>query len=150
MLEDSIKSNPTELLESPKIGRKLPDTLSTEEISKLIDAIDLSKPEGQRNKAMLETLYGCGLRVSELTDLKISGLYFGAGFIKIIGKGNKERLVPLGSVAEKHIKIYLEEIRVHINIQKGFEDILFQSTRDLGHQGYLLLGQYGGPFEQNG
>jgi integrase/recombinase XerD len=119
LLEDIISYNPTELLESPKIGRKLPDTLSLKEINKIISAIDLSKTEGERNKAMLETLYGCGLRVSELINLKISGLYFDAGFIKVIGKGDKERLVPIGSVAQKHIKIYIEGIRTHIKIQKG-------------------------------
>ncbi len=129
MLEDIVSNNPTDLLESPKIGRKLPDTLSLEEINKLIAAIDLSKAEGQRNKAMLETLYGCGLRVSELIDLKISGLYFDAGFLKIIGKGNKERLVPLGSVAKKYILIYLENIRNHMNIEKESEDILFLNRR---------------------
>lgn len=129
LLEDTIKSNPTELLESPKIGRHLPDTLSLEEINKIISAIDLSKPEGQRNKAMLETLYSCGLRVSELIDLRISGLHFNSGFINVIGKGDKERLVPFGSVAIKYIKIYIEEVRNHINIQKGHEDILFISKR---------------------
>lgn len=133
LLEDIISNNPTDLLESPKIGRKLPDTLSLEEINNLIAAIDLSKPEGQRNKAMLETLYGCGLRVSELTDLKISGLYFDAGFIKIIGKGNKERLVPLGAVAKKNIMIYLNEVRIQLSPQKGNEDILF-----LNHRGRKL------------
>ena len=129
LLEDIVQHDPTGLIESPKIGRKLPDTLSLEEINRLIAAIDLSKPEGQRNKAMLETLYGCGLRVSELTNLKISGLYFDAGFIKITGKGDKERLVPFGSVAQKNVKIYFEEIRININIKKGNEDILFLNKR---------------------
>ena len=96
ILENTIKINPTELLESPKLGRKLPDTLSVEEIDRLISAIDLSKPEGQRNKAMLETLYSSGLRVSELINLQMSNLYFKDGFIKIIGKGDKERIVPIG------------------------------------------------------
>ncbi|MCD4679512.1 MAG: site-specific tyrosine recombinase XerD [Bacteroidales bacterium] len=129
LLEDVITNNPTELLDSPKIGRKLPDTLSLDEINKLISAIDLSKAEGERNKAMLETLYGCGLRVSELTGLKLSGLYFDAGFIKITGKGNKERLVPLGSVAKKHILIYLDNIRHQMDIKKESEDILFLNKR---------------------
>ncbi len=129
LLEDIIKVNPTELLESPRIGRKLPDTLSIEEINKLIEAIDLSKPEGVRNKAILETLYGCGLRVSELTGLKISNLYFNEGFIKIIGKGDKERLVPIGNSAQKHINIYLENIRNHLTVKKDSEDILFLNKR---------------------
>ena len=117
ILENSIKSNPTELLESPRLGRKLPDTLSVEEIDKLISAIDLSKPEGQRNKAMLETLYSCGLRVSELINLRISNLYFNDGFVRIIGKGDKERIAPVGRTAIKLINIYLNEIRVHIKIK---------------------------------
>ncbi|MBE9481606.1 MAG: site-specific tyrosine recombinase XerD [Bacteroidetes bacterium] len=129
LLEDIIKVNPTELLESPKIGRRLPDTLSIEEINKLIEAIDLSKPEGVRNKAILETLYGCGLRVSELTGLKISNLYFNEGFIKIIGKGDKERLVPIGNSAQKHINIYLENIRNHFPVKKDSVDILFLNKR---------------------
>ena len=129
LLEDIIKVNPTELLESPKIGRRLPDTLSVEEINKLIEAIDLSKPEGVRNKAILETLYSCGLRVSELTGLKISNLYFNEGFIKIIGKGDKERLVPIGNSAQKHINIYLENIRNHLAVKKDSEDILYLNKR---------------------
>jgi integrase/recombinase XerD len=129
LLEDIIKVNPTELLESPKIGRRLPDTLSIEEINELIEAIDLSKPEGVRNKAILETLYGCGLRVSELTGLKISNLYFNEGFIKIIGKGDKERLVPIGNSAQKHINIYLENIRNHFPVKKDSVDILFLNKR---------------------
>ncbi|MEZ5083000.1 MAG: site-specific tyrosine recombinase XerD [Bacteroidales bacterium] len=129
MLEEVLKVDPTELLESPKLGRKLPDTLSLQEINKLIAAIDLSKPEGTRNKAMLETLYGCGLRVSELTDLKISNLYFNDGFVKIVGKGNKERLIPAGSVALKNIKLYLETIRIHLAISKASSDIVFLNKR---------------------
>jgi integrase/recombinase XerD len=129
ILENIIKSDPTELLESPKIGRKLPDTLNVEEINSLINAIDLSKPEGERNKAILETLYSCGLRVSELVNLRISGLYFDAGFVRVVGKGDKERLVPIGSVAKKHINIYLKGIRCHIVIKKGNEDILFLNRR---------------------
>ncbi len=129
LLEDTITQSPAELLEAPKTGRKLPDTLSIEEINELIAAIDLSKPEGTRNKAMLETLYGCGLRVSELINLKISNIYFNEGFIKVTGKGNKERLVPIGNVALKNIKIYLENIRNHQEIKKGFTDILFLNRR---------------------
>jgi len=129
LLEDIITVNPAELLESPRIGRKLPDTLSVEEINELIEAIDLSKPEGVRNKAILETLYSCGLRVSELTGLKISNLYFNEGYIKIIGKGDKERLVPIGNSAQKYINIYLENIRNHLTIKKDSEDILFLNKR---------------------
>ena len=129
VLEDIIKQNPAELLESPKLGRKLPDTLSIEEINKLIDAIDLSKAEGTRNKAMLETLYSCGLRVSELISLKISNLYFKEGFIKVIGKGDKERLVPIGSIALKYINIYIENIRNHLEVNSEFSDILFLNRR---------------------
>ncbi|MCD4684124.1 MAG: site-specific tyrosine recombinase XerD [Bacteroidales bacterium] len=129
ILEDLILQNPAELLESPKTGRKLPDTLSLEEINKLIDAIDLSKPEGIRNKAILETLYSCGLRVSELINLKISNLFFNDGFIKITGKGDKERLVPIGKIAIKHIKIYLETIRAFMDVKKESSDILFLNKR---------------------
>ncbi len=132
VLEDIIRQNPAELLESPKVGRKLPDTLSIEEINKIINAIDLSKPEGTRNKAILETLYGCGLRVSEVINLKISNLYFNEGFIKIKGKGNKERLVPIGSPAIKYINIYIEKIRSHIDVKKESSDILFLNKRGKG------------------
>ncbi len=129
ILENVIKINPTELLESPKLGRKLPDTLSVEEIDKLIAALDLSTPEGQRNKAMLETLYSSGLRVSELTNLKISNMYLKEGFIKIVGKGDKERIVPIGRTAMKFIKIYLEDVRVHVPVKKESEDNLFLNRR---------------------
>ena len=129
LLEDIVSKNPTELLETPKIGRKLPDVLSVEEINQIIAAIDLSKEGGERNKAMLETLYGCGLRVSELIGLQISNIYFEEGFIRIVGKGDKERLVPIGETALKHIKIYLEDIRVHQKIAPGNEDILFLNRR---------------------
>jgi integrase/recombinase XerD len=125
LLENLITKDPTEMLESPKIGRKLPATLSIAEIDMLIGAIDLSKPGGERNLAMLETIYGCGLRVSELVNLKISAVFFNEGFLKIIGKGNKERLVPLGSVARKRLKSYLETVRPHIPVKRGNEDILF-------------------------
>jgi integrase/recombinase XerD len=129
LMEDIIKSDPSELLESPKITRKLPDTLSYEDINKLIDAIDLSKPEGARNKAILETLYGCGLRVSELTELKLSNLYLDIEFIKVYGKGSKERLVPIGGSAVKALKIWIEQVRVHNPIKKGEEDYVFLNRR---------------------
>jgi len=129
IFEDYRKETPLELIEVPKTGRKLPDTLSTTEIDALIAAIDLSKPEGERNKAMLETLYSCGLRVSELISLKISDLFFEEGFIKITGKGNKQRFVPVGSSTIQFITIYANQIRVHVPIQKGFEDTLFLNRR---------------------
>ncbi|MCF8234629.1 MAG: site-specific tyrosine recombinase XerD [Bacteroidales bacterium] len=129
LLEDIIEADPTELIDAPKTGRKLPDTLSTSEIDAIIATIDRSTPEGERNVAMLETLYSCGLRVSELTGLKISDLYFTEGFLRIIGKGNKERLVPLGKLAADRIRIYMEQIRVHIKVRKEDEDILFLNKR---------------------
>lgn len=129
LFEDYRQDNPMDLIESPKIGRKLPDTLSLTDINSLIGAIDLSRPEGERNRAILETLYGCGLRVSELLDLKISDLYFEEDFIKVTGKGNKQRFVPISEINKKYIDIYRNEIRVHLPIQKGFEDILFLNRR---------------------
>ncbi len=129
VLERMIETDPSALLESPKMSRKLPDTLNILEINKLMEGIDLSKPEGMRNKAMLETLYGCGLRVSELTGLKISNLHLDIEFIKIVGKGNKERLVPIGSEAIKFLRMYLNEIRVHIKIKTGKEDFAFLNRR---------------------
>ncbi|MGP1992835.1 site-specific tyrosine recombinase XerD [Zobellia laminariae] len=129
VFEDYREDNPMDLIESPKIGRKLPDTLSEDEINKIIEAIDLSKAEGERNRAMLETLYGCGLRVSELVDLKISDLFFEEDFIKVTGKGDKQRFVPISEVNKKYITIYRKEIRVHQDIKKGFEDILFLNRR---------------------
>jgi len=129
LVEDVIDKDPTELLESPKIQQKLPDVLSYEEITQLINAIDLSTPEGVRNKAMLEVLYSCGLRVSELIGLLISNLRFKEEFIKVTGKGDKERLIPIGDVAIKHLEIYLNEVRIHQNIPSEFEDILFVSRR---------------------
>jgi integrase/recombinase XerD len=129
LIENLVRSDPTELLESPKIGRKLPATLNIYEINKLIGAIDLSKPEGERNRAMLETLYGCGLRVSELVNLRISDLFFHEGFIKVIGKGDKERLVPIGSIAMKQLQIYLSTVRIHVPVQRGHEDIVFLNRR---------------------
>jgi integrase/recombinase XerD len=129
VFEDFRKDNPLDLIESPKIGRKLPDTLSENEINKLIAGIDLSKPEGERNRAMLETLYGCGLRVSELIGLKISDLYFEEDFIKVTGKGNKQRFVPISNINKKYINIYRKEIRVHQTVKEGFQDILFLNRR---------------------
>lgn len=129
LMEDLINADPSELLEAPKITRKLPDTLSYEDINKLINAIDLSKPDGARNKAIMETLYGCGLRVSELTELKLSNLYLEIEFIKVTGKGNKERLVPIGGSAIKALKIWIEEVRVHVPIKKGEEDYVFLNRR---------------------
>lgn len=129
ILEDIIHHNPAELLESPRLGRKLPDIISLEEINQLIAAIDLSKPEGTRNKAMLETLYSCGLRVSELINLQISNLYFNEGFVKVTGKGDKERLVPIGTSAIKYINIYIDNIRNHMAIGNEFADILFLNRR---------------------
>jgi len=129
LLEEVIEKNPTALLEAPKIGRKLPDTLTVEEIDSLVKAIDSNKPEAQRNRAILETLYSCGLRVSELIDLRVSNLHFRMGFIKINGKGNKERLIPVGKRAKKEIKLYLKNYRVNLNIDKDSEDILFLNRR---------------------
>ena len=129
IFENYRASNPTDLIETPKIGVKLPDTLSEQEINSLISAIDLSKAEGERNRAMLETMYSCGLRVSELIDLKISDLFFDEGFIKIVGKGNKERFVPIHSSAQNYIMLYMNEIRSHLSIKKGFEDTLFLNRR---------------------
>ena len=129
ILEDYISVNPTELIESPKIGLKLPDTLSIFEIDSLISAIDLSHPQGERNRAILETLYSCGLRVSELTNLKLSNIRFKEGYVKVVGKGNKERFAPIGSSAIKFLNIYLNEIRNHQNIKKGSEDIVFLNRR---------------------
>ena len=129
LLEDLVKKNPAELLEPPRIGRKLPDTLSIMEIENMISNIDLSKPEGQRNKAMLETLYGCGLRVSELIGLQISNLYFKEGFIKVSGKGDKERLVPIGVTAKENISAYMDSYRIHQDIHREDEDILFINRR---------------------
>jgi integrase/recombinase XerD len=129
LIEGKIKSDPTALLESPKIGRKLPDILSMEEIDSLIDAIDIEKPEGQRNKAMLETLYSCGLRVSELVNLKLTNLFFDQGFVKIEGKADKERLVPVSNRAIDEINNYLNGYRKKLRIQKDSENILFLNRR---------------------
>ncbi|MBL0136863.1 MAG: site-specific tyrosine recombinase XerD [Chitinophagaceae bacterium] len=132
LIEQISKKDPTLLLEAPKLKRKLPDVLSFEEIENIISQIDLSKPEGGRNKAILETLYSSGLRVSELVNLKISQLYTDVGFIRVIGKGDKERLVPIGQSAVKYINIYRNNIRVHVLAQPGHEDTLFLSKRGTG------------------
>lgn len=129
VLENIVTKDPTALLEAPKLKRALPDVLSYEEIESIIGEIDVSTPEGGRNKAILETLYSCGLRVTELVNLRISHLYMDVGFLRVIGKGDKERLVPLGSSAIKYINIYKNNIRVHIPIKKGNEDILFLNRR---------------------
>ena len=127
-LDDYITTDPTELLESPKIGLKLPEVLTVNEINSILDTIDLTLPEGQRNRAMLEVLYSCGLRVSELVSLRFTDVYFDEGFIKVEGKGSKQRLVPISETAIKEIKNYLYD-RNHVAVKKGFEDILFLSRR---------------------
>ena len=129
IMEDYIKINPTELIESPKIGTKLPDTLSLIEIDRLIAAIDLSNSQGERNRAIIETLYSCGLRVSELINLQLSNIHFKEGYLKVIGKGDKERLAPIGGKALKYLNIYINQVRNHQDIKKGHEDFLFLNNR---------------------
>jgi len=129
ILEDYLKLSPTELIESPKIGLKLPDNLSLKEIDKLISAVDLSNKQGERNRAILETLYSCGLRVSELVNLQLSNIYFKEGYLKVTGKGDKERLAPIGGRAIKYLTIYINEVRNHQNIKKGNEDFVFLNNR---------------------
>jgi integrase/recombinase XerD len=129
IFEDYRTDSPMELIEAPRLGRKLPDTLSLQDIDNLIAVIDLSKPEGERNRAIIETLYGCGLRVSEVVALKISDLFFDEGFIKITGKGDKQRFVPISEVTQKYILMYKDLIRSHLVIQKGHEDTLFLNRR---------------------
>jgi integrase/recombinase XerD len=129
LLENVISADPSELLEQPKIGRKLPEILTIEEIDSLIAAIDLSKNEGHRNRAIIETLYSCGLRVSELINLRFNDLYFDEGFIRVIGKGNKERLVPVSPQVQKEIELYNNHIRRHQEITKGHENIVFLNRR---------------------
>lgn len=129
IFENAMENDPMALVETPKLGRKLPDTLELHEIDALFNAIDHSKNEGPRNRAMLETLYSCGLRASELINLRLSNLHFEAGFLRVIGKGNKERLVPIGSSALKYIKIYIEESRRHQEILSGEEDMVFLNRR---------------------
>jgi integrase/recombinase XerD len=128
LLEDKIQKDPTSLLEGPRLARKLPEVLTVEEIDRMLDKIDLSKAEGRRNKAMLETLYSCGLRVSELVGLKISGIFRAEGFVRIIGKGDKERLVPFSQRVLKEIDLYMPD-RNSLKIEPGFEDILFLNRR---------------------
>ena len=132
IFEDYRKDNPLDLMESPKIGRKLPDTISIEEVDRIIAAIDLSKNEGERNRAIIETLYGCGLRVSELIDLKISDLFFEEGFIKVTGKGDKQRFVPISDYTLKFINIYKDQVRVHQDIKPEATDTLFLNRRGNG------------------
>lgn len=129
LLEDIISEDPTQLLESPRLKRSLPEVLNVEEIQLMISSIDLSKENGERNKAIIETLYSCGLRVSELTNLKISNLYFKDEYIRVIGKGDKERLVPISRKAIKQIKIYLEDVRIQLSIKPGQEDFVFLNKR---------------------
>ncbi|OEK04090.1 site-specific tyrosine recombinase XerD [Roseivirga misakiensis] len=129
LYEGVLNVDPTELLEAPKLGRKLPDTLSVEEIDQLFEAIDHSTPEGTRNRAMLETLYSSGLRVSELVGLKTANVHFEVGFLRVFGKGSKERLVPIGKTALKHIQLYRETIRNHLDVKPGHESILFLNRR---------------------
>lgn len=128
-LEDLVQGSPLDLIESPKIGMRLPDTLSYPEVESIIAAVDLSKPEGTRDRAILETLYSCGLRVSELTDLRVSHLYPADGFLRVIGKGNKERLIPIGKSALKAIALYIDHVRRHQEITHGSEDHLFLNQR---------------------
>lgn len=129
LLEEVVKTDPTELLEAPKLKRALPEFLSIDEVELLFNTIDHSTPEGQRNRAMLETMYSCGLRVSELINLQLSNLYLNVGFIRVIGKGNKERLVPIGETAVKQIKLYKDHVRSFVNIKQGNEDIVFLNRR---------------------
>jgi integrase/recombinase XerD len=129
LLEDIVRQDPTLLIEAPKTRRQLPDVLSFDEIELIISQVKAGTPEGQRNRAILETMYSCGLRVSEVVSLKISQLHFDAGFIRVVGKGDKERLVPIGPDAIKYINIYKDEVRVHVPIKKGQEDILFLNRR---------------------
>lgn len=125
LVEDILQNDPTDLLEMPRLNRRIPAVLTYDEIQRMLAAIDMSEPHGQRNRAMLETLYACGLRVTELINLKISGLYLDVGFIKVIGKNDKERLVPIGEAAAKHIRYYAEGVRRQLNIKKDDENVLF-------------------------
>lgn len=129
IFENYRESNPLELIEAPKIGRKLPDTLSIGEIDTIVASIDLGSAQGERNRAIIETLYSCGLRVSELINLKISDLFFDEGFIKVTGKGDKQRFVPIGNLTQKYITIYKKDVRVHLPIVEAYQDILFLNRR---------------------
>lgn len=141
VMEDSLAASPADFLEPPKTGRKLPVVLSEEEIDEMISAIDRSSAEGERNVALLETLYSCGLRVSELVGLQITQVHVTEGFVQVVGKGNKERLVPVGARALKHIRLYVDQVRVHINIKSGARDIVFLSKRGgpMSRQSVFLL-----------
>ncbi|RYU79029.1 site-specific tyrosine recombinase XerD [Hymenobacter persicinus] len=139
IMEDLLTLDPTDSLEAPKTGRKLPDTLSYEEITQLLEAVDMSTNEGTRNRAMLETLYSSGLRVSELITLKLSNLYADQGFVRVTGKGNKERLVPIGRDALKYISFYLSGVRCHLDIQRGSEDTIFLNRRGTGLSRVLVF-----------
>ncbi len=129
LLEEMISQDPSELIQGPKLGRKLPEVLSVEEINGMLEQIDASKPAGGRNKAIVECLYGCGLRVSELIEMKLSNLFLKEGYLRVTGKGDKERLVPLGSITEKYLTIYIDEIRVHQQLQPKYEDFVFLNQR---------------------
>lgn len=129
IFENYRESNPLELIEAPKIGRKLPDTLSINEIDTIVSSIDLGSPQGERNRAIIETLYSCGLRVSELINLKLSDLFFDEGFIKVTGKGDKQRFVPIGKLTQKYINIYKNEVRIHIPVIGEYRDIVFLNRR---------------------
>ena len=129
IFENYLQTNPLEQIEAPKIGRKLPDTLSVSEINLILETIDLSDPNGERNRAIIETLYGCGLRVSELTSMKISDLFFNEGFIKVTGKGNKQRFVPIGKLTQKHINLYKNQVRIFKKIDQKYKDTLFLNRR---------------------
>lgn len=129
IFENYLQTNPLEQIEAPKIGRKLPDTLSISEINLILETIDLSDSNGERNRAIIETLYGCGLRVSELTSMKISDLFFDEGFIKVTGKGNKQRFVPIGKLTQKHINLYKNQVRIFKKIDQKYKDTLFLNRR---------------------
>lgn len=131
-VEQLLNQDPAQRLEAPKHNRKLPDVLNVEELNRLTDAVDVSKPEGARSRSIIELLYGCGLRVSELTTLRLSDLFLSEGYIKVIGKGNKQRIIPLGSSALKYLTIYLQEIRIHQDIKKGNEDLIFLNRLGTG------------------
>lgn len=150
LIEQVRDTDPSEMLESPKLMRKLPDTLSTDEISEMIGSIDLSKPEGTRNRAIIETLYSCGLRVSELTGLLISNIHDHEGFIRITGKGNKERLVPIGGQALKYIAQYRDQVRNHLNIANEHSDILFLNRRAKPLSRVMIFNIVKALAEQNG
>ncbi len=129
VLEGTLKINPAKLIDAPKLARKLPTVLSVPEVEAIINAVDLSAPEGHRNRAIIEVMYGCGLRVSEVVSLRLSGLFFDEGYIRVIGKGDKERIVPIGSTAQKCVRLYTEGNRCHLKIKKDATDIVFLNRR---------------------